>query len=75
MRNTATPSKKPGPDPDLIWGAENIGRFIGRTASQTYYLHQTGQLRGATFKVGRGRLAASRAKLRALPDLLATETA
>jgi len=74
MRNAATATKKTDLDPDLIWGAADIGAFIGRTASQVYYLHENGLLCGATFKIGRGRLVASRAKLRALPELLASET-
>ena len=38
-------------DPNVIWGAENIGKVIGLTPRQTFHLLEEGHLRGAT-KVG-----------------------
>ena len=35
---------------DLVWGAKEIGRLIGRTERETFYLLATGQLRGAVKK-------------------------
>jgi hypothetical protein len=58
---------------DWIWGAEAIGREIGRSASQVYYLHSIGQFHGAVWKMGPKSLVASRDKLRDLPQLLTTE--
>jgi hypothetical protein len=78
MRRTVSPpSSKTDPDDpadDWVWGAEKIGQLIGRSTTQVYYLHSSGLLRGATFKLGRKTLVGSRSKLRALPDLLASET-
>lgn len=45
---------------DLIWGAEEIGKFIGRGMQQTYYMLRTGQLPAK--QVGE-RWVASRRKL------------
>jgi hypothetical protein len=52
---------------DAVWGAENIGREIGRTASQVYYLFREGHLDGAVTKLGPKTYVASRRKLHALP--------
>lgn len=74
MRDTAASNKiAPNTDADWLWGAENIGRFIGRTTAQVYYLHSSGLLRGATWKLGPKTLVGSRSKLRALPELLAAQ--
>jgi hypothetical protein len=48
---------------DLCWGAEEIGKEIGRNRSATFHLLAGGQLPAK--KVG-GRWCASRQKLRAL---------
>lgn len=46
--------------PDLLWGAEEIGKVIGRSTTQTHYLLRTGKLPAK--QVG-DRWVASRAKL------------
>ena len=51
---------------DAVWGAENIGRLIGRSAGQVYYLHSTGKLQGAVRKIGSRTLIGSRRALRNL---------
>ena len=38
-------------DPNVIWGAENIGKVISLTKRQAFHLLETRQLRGAK-KVG-----------------------
>uniref|UniRef100_UPI003BAADD2F DNA-binding protein n=1 Tax=Stappia sp. TaxID=1870903 RepID=UPI003BAADD2F len=45
---------------DVIWGAEEIGKVIGRSARMTFHMLSTGQLPGR--KVC-GRWCASRKKL------------
>jgi hypothetical protein len=47
----------------VIWGAEEIGRAIGRTTRQAFHLLETGQLRGAK-KIG-GRWVITTSALRA----------
>ena len=47
---------------DLIWGAEGIGKEMGRNRRQTFHLLEKGLIRGAK-KVG-GRWVAERGKLR-----------
>jgi hypothetical protein len=66
MPNTAstTPNEK---EVDAIWGAAAIGREIGRTAGQIYYLHRVGALKDAVVKLGPKTYVASRRKLQALP--------
>jgi hypothetical protein len=54
-------------DSDAIWGAENIGKEINRTAAQVYYLYREGHLDGAVTKLGPKTYVASRKKLQALP--------
>jgi hypothetical protein len=56
-------------DDDLVWGAENIGREINRTATQTYYLVATGALKGAVVKLGHRTIVGSRKQLRGLVTL------
>jgi hypothetical protein len=51
---------------DLVWGAENIGREIGRSAAQVYYLHRTGLLDGAVTKLSHKLFVGSRRELRRL---------
>lgn len=46
---------------DLIWGIEEIGKLIGRTYQQTYYMVVTGKL-PMVKRVGE-RYVASRSKL------------
>jgi hypothetical protein len=50
----------------LVWGAEAIGREIGRKASQIYHLHEIGALEGAVTKLGHRTLVGSRRRLRNL---------
>jgi hypothetical protein len=45
----------------VIWGAEEIGRVIGRTTRQAFHLLESGQLQGAK-KIG-GRWAITYRKL------------
>jgi hypothetical protein len=45
---------------DILWGAEEIGEFIGRSARMTFHMLSNGELPGR--KVG-GRWCASRSKL------------
>lgn len=47
---------------DLVWGAEEIAKLIGRTVTQTHYLLRTGKLPAK--QVGE-RYVASRKKLTA----------
>jgi len=54
-------------NPDILWGAEEIGRAIRRTPTQVYHLHATGKLGGAVRKLGYRTLVGSR---RALAELL-----
>ena len=49
---------------DAVWGAEAIGREIGRSAGQVYYLHASGKLQGAVRKIGSRTLIGSRRALR-----------
>lgn len=51
----------------VIWGAEAIGREIGKTKRQAFHLLESGQLRGAK-KIG-GRWAITRQALLANFDL------
>jgi hypothetical protein len=48
---------------DIVWGAEAIGREIGRTAIQVYYLFSKGRLNGAVRKLGTRTMIASRKRL------------
>jgi hypothetical protein len=59
---------------DWIWGAEAIGREIGRDVNQVYYMFSAGQFRGAVWKMGLKTMVASRTKLRELAEQLASET-
>lgn len=59
---------------DLVWGLKAIGAEIGRNEQQTQYLHARGLLDGIVTKLGPKTLVASRAKLRKLPELLASKT-
>ncbi|WP_336741357.1 helix-turn-helix domain-containing protein [Aureimonas altamirensis] len=45
---------------DLVWGATDIARFIGRSTRSTFYLLENGELPGR--KVG-GRWVASRSEI------------
>jgi hypothetical protein len=51
---------------DLVWGAENIGKEINRSADQVYYLHRTGLLDGAVTKLSHKLFVGSRRELRRL---------
>jgi hypothetical protein len=61
------------PAVDWIWGAEAIGREIGRTPEQIYYMFGKGLFRpnAAVWKMSHKLLVGSRQKLRELPALLA----
>ena len=54
---------------DLVWGAENIGSEINRTAAQVCYLFGIGALDGAVAKLGHKTLVGSRKRLRNLVAL------
>lgn len=56
---TDAPSIAPA-ELDLVWGAEEIGKLIGRTPTQTHYMLRNGMLPAR--QVGE-RWVASRAKL------------
>jgi hypothetical protein len=55
------------PESDLVWGAENIGRVIGRTKQQVYHLVEIGALDGAAAKLGHKTIVGSRKQLGRLP--------
>jgi hypothetical protein len=54
-------------DSDFVWGAENIGRELNRSAEQVYYLYRIGVLNGAVTKLGPKTFVGSRKRLQALP--------
>jgi Protein of unknown function (DUF3853) len=66
-KNSVYKSAAAEPPSDFVWGAEAIGRVIGRTATQVYHLHASGALDGAVTKTGHRTLLGSR---RALAQLL-----
>ena len=61
-----TPSPADADKPLMIWGAENIGRYINRSANQVLYLHSTGALGDAVKKLGHRTLVGYPEKLRKL---------
>jgi hypothetical protein len=70
---TATQTKALPPQPqedepaDLVWGNENIGKVIGRTAEQvSYLLNRTSYLDNVVTKVSHKLNVASRSGLRNL---------
>jgi hypothetical protein len=52
-----------GDSSDLVWGAENIGRVIGRTKSQVYGLIRVGALVDFFVRVVHRTIMASRRRL------------
>lgn len=62
---------KTSDDNDLVWGAEEIGRVIGRTPAQVYHLIRVSALDGAVKKVSHRITVGSRRKLL---ELLSGET-
>jgi hypothetical protein len=67
MSNNTAATKQHSAETDAVWGAENIGKEIGRTAEQVYYLYRIGALAGAVTKLGRKTFVGSRRELRNLP--------
>jgi hypothetical protein len=65
---------------DWVWGAPAIGKLIGRSPNQVYYLFGCRRDDGkpyfgdAVWKFSHKHLVASRAKLTALANKLASET-
>jgi hypothetical protein len=59
MKKTADRQPKTE-DTDLVWGAEEIGRVLGRTPSQVYHLIRIGALQGAVKKLSHRVLVGSR---------------
>jgi hypothetical protein len=53
---------KPLAEPEFIWGAENIGKVIGRSERQVYYLIDSGYLGDAVFRIG-DKFVARRSRL------------
>lgn len=49
-------------DLGVIWGAEEIGKALGRTKRQAFYLLETGQLKGAV-QIGKRWCITARALL------------
>jgi hypothetical protein len=69
-RSHPSEGSRSGPKPrpvvgDFAWGAEAIGRVIGRDEKATFHLIYNGALDGAVKKIN-GRHVGSVAKLRAL---------
>ena len=56
-------------DPNVIWGAEAIGREIDRSAEQTRALFRAGAFGDAVRKLGHRTLAGDRTKLKQFPNL------
>jgi hypothetical protein len=63
--------KRKHDDPNVIWGAEAIGREIDRSAEQTRALYRSGAFGDAVRKLGHRTLAGDRAKLKQFPNLKA----
>jgi hypothetical protein len=53
---------EPLSEPEFIWGAENIGKVIGRSERQVYYLIDSGHLGDAVFRIG-DKFVARRSRL------------
>jgi len=53
-------------NPNLVWGAEAIGREINRSAAQVRYLHSIGFFQGAVWKAGHRTYVGNRQRLRDL---------
>ena len=54
------------PEVDAIWGAEQIGAEIGRSAAQVRELFKAGVLKDSVQKLGHKTFLGSRAQLRKL---------
>jgi hypothetical protein len=61
VKEASRATREPYPASDLVWGGEDIGRAINRTARQAFHLLENGYLPAK--KVG-GLWCASRAALR-----------
>jgi hypothetical protein len=48
--------------PEFIWGAQEIGEFLGRSQRQVYHLVDSGHLGDAVFRIG-DKIVARRSKL------------
>jgi hypothetical protein len=67
MKSTKTLSHTPtvvNDDDTVEWGAENIGKFLGRSSTQIHYLVRSGALAGVVQKVGHRTYLATRGNLR-----------
>lgn len=64
--------KQSAAESDDVWGAEAIGKLLGRTPEQTRYLIEKGVLDGAVKKVGHRTFVGSKSKLRERLSLLST---
>jgi hypothetical protein len=76
-RKPKPPAAKPAPPSDegiYIFGGAAIAAALGCSLETFYYLKSQGVLDGVVFSLGHKTLAADRAKLQALPELLANKT-
>jgi hypothetical protein len=48
---------------DFLWGAEEIGQAIGRTAEQVYNMHRAGMFKTAVRKFGHRTISGSRQRI------------
>ena len=55
-----------GIEPILVWGADNIGKLIGRTSRQVRQLHASGFFGNAVWRAGHKTYVGNRNRLRNL---------
>jgi hypothetical protein len=66
----ASPGSENDPENDWLDGGEAIAAFLNWPVKRVYKVYGTGKFRGAVFKTGWRTMIGSRARLRALPELL-----
>jgi len=66
---TTVTTNEPEQQPNLVWGAKEIGKVIGRTAEQVRRLHGAGFFRGAVWKAGHRTLVGHRGRLQSLGNV------
>jgi hypothetical protein len=69
----ASPQAETDPEIDWLDGGEAIAMFLKWPVKRVYAVYKTGGFRGAVWKTGWRSMSGSKSRLRALPELLASE--
>ena len=73
MKRSRVRKKQQAADSNTVWGCEEIGKIVGKTAPQVRYLFSIGAFGDAVKKLSHKTFAGDRSKLQRFPNIASSD--